>query len=187
MIHQRYLSPTRFLTALLTGLLITTAATGCRKVVHRTSAVLIVPDTLVAGTVINSAGTWSANTPDGSQHLVVTVSGTSISWSLETREMHPGGGSSSGSSSSGMSLSSPSDPWFIFVESPQRLWFFNGKDGLDYRFRSPDGGSEGGTSIFSGELHTASPPVPNELVPHLPPELRKLLPHVTPSGKRPSL
>lgn len=184
--HQRTMSLTRFLSAVLTGLLITTAATGCRKTVHRTSTVSTVPDTLIAGTVINTAGTWSANSPKGSQHLVVTVNGTSISWTLESREMHPGGGSSSGSSSSGMSLSSPSDPWFIFVESPQRLWFCDGKDQLSYNI-SDGGGSRSGPAIFAGKLQPTTEVIPPEIAPHLPAGIRNLLPPVEPVEKRPSI
>lgn len=180
------MSPSRFLSALFTGLLITAAATGCRKTVHRTTTISTVPDTLIAGTLINSAGTWSANTPKGSQHLEVTVSGTSISWSLKIREMHPDGGSSGGSSSSGMSLSSPSDPWFIFVESPQRLWFFDGKDRLTYSI-SDGGGSRSGPAIFSGQLQPTTEVIPPEIAPHLPAGLRNLLPPAKPVETRPSL
>lgn len=176
----------RLLSTLLAGLLIAAAATGCRKTVHRTSTVSTVPDTLIAGSLINSAGTFSANTPKGSQHLVVTVSGTSISWSLETREMHPDGGSSSGSSSSGISLSSPSDPWFIFVESPQRLWFCDGKDQLSYSL-SDGGGSRSGPAIFSGQLQPTTEVIPPEIAPHLPAGIRNLLPPVEPVEKRPSI
>lgn len=183
---MKAMSPSRLLFALLTGLLITATATGCRKTVHRTSTVSTVPDTLIAGTVINSAGTWSANSPKGSQHLKVTVSGTSISWSLETREIHPGGGSSGGSSSSGMSLSSPSDPWFIFVESPQRLWFCDGKDQLSYSL-SDGGGSRSGPAIFSGQLQPTTEVIPPEIAPHLPAGIRNLLPPVDPVEKRPSI
>lgn len=180
------MSRNRLTVLLLTGLLIAATATGCRKTVHRTSTVSTVPDTLIAGTVINSAGTWSANSPKGSQHLKVTVGGTSISWSLDTREMLPGGGSRGGSSSSGMSLSSPSDPWFIFVESPQRLWFCDGKDKLSYSI-SDGGGSRSGPAIFAGKLQPTTEVIPPEIAPHLPAGIRNLLPPAEPVEKRPSI
>lgn len=181
------MSPTRLLPALLTGLLITAAATGCRKTVHHTSTVSTVPDTLIAGTVIKSAGSWTARTPKGSTKLDLTVSGTSVNWSITTEEKIGRFGSSSGSSGSGMSLSSPADPWFVFVESRSRLWMFDGKDELAYRFQNDGGGSNGGQSIFNGKPLSGSPPVPRELVLQLPPDLQKLFPDVEPASKRPSL
>ncbi len=162
------------------------ASTGCRKTVTYSSKVATTPDSLIAGTVINSAGTWSANDPKGSQKLDVTISGTSVSWSVSSEKKHPGGGSSGGSSSSGMSLSSPIDPWFIFVESPKRLWFFNGKNELNYAL-SDGGGARSGPAIFSGQLQPTAEVIPTDLIPHLPPDLQKLFPPVVPQPKRPSL
>jgi hypothetical protein len=181
------MSPNRFLSALLTGLLIAAAATGCRKSTSHTSTLSASPDTLIAGTVINAAGSWSASTSKGSTKLDVSVSGTSINWTITTEEKIGKFGSSGGSSASGMSLSSPADPWFVFVESPSRLWMFDGKDELSYRFQHPGGGGNGGQSIFNGKLLSGSPPVPRELVLQLPPELQKQFPDVEPAGKRPSL
>lgn len=182
------MSSTRFLTALLTALLITIPATSCRKtVIHTSSSSSTGPDTLIPGTVVNAAGSWSANTSKGSTKLDVSVSGTSINWTIITEEKIGKFGSSSGSSGSGMSLSSPTDPWFVFVESPSRLWMFDGKDQLAYRFQNNGGGSGGGQSIFDGKLLSGSPPVPRDLVLQLPPDLKKLFPHVEPAGKRPSL
>ncbi len=172
--------PTLFLLAVIT--------TGCRKtVIHTSSSSSTGPDTLISGTVINSAGSWSASTSKGSTELDLSVSGTSINWTITTRTKVGSFGSSSGSSGSGMSLSSPTDPWFVFVESPSRLWMFDGKDELSYRFQNNGGGSGGGQIIFNGKLLSNSPPVPRDLVLQLPPDLRKLFPHVEPAGKRPSL
>jgi hypothetical protein len=181
------MSPTFLLSALITGLLIAATASGCRKSTSHTSTLSAGPDTLIAGTVITSSGSWTARTPKGSTKLDLTVSGTSINWSITTEEKIGNFGSSSGSSASGMSLSSPSDPWFVFVESPQRLWFFDGKDELSYSIRNPGGGGSGGQSIFDGTLLSGSPAVPRELVLQLPPDLKKLFPPVEPAGKRPSL
>jgi hypothetical protein len=182
------MSPTRFLSALFTGLLIIITATSCRKtVIHTSSSSSTGPDTLIAGTVINAPGSWSASTSKGSTKLDLTVSGTSVSWTITTEEKIGQFGSSGGSSSSGMSLSSPADPWFVFVESPSRLWMFDGKDELSYKFQHPGGGGNGGQSIFDGKLLSGSPPVPRELVLQLPPELQKQFPDVEPASKRPSL
>ena len=159
---------------------------GCRKTVTYTSSTVVTtPDTLVAGTVIRSAGNWSAHTAKGSQKLDVTLSGNSVSWSVTSEEKFPGGGTTGGSSSSGMSLSSPSDPWFIFVESTQRLWFFDGKGDLTYSL-SGSGGSRSGPAISSGKLLPTNEKIPTDLVPHLPPDLQKLFPPVEPKQERPS-
>ena len=181
------MSPSRFLPALLIGLLIAAAASGCRKSTSHTSTLSATPDTLIAGTVMKSAGSWTARTPQGSMKLDLTVSGTSVNWTITNEEKRGNFGSSSGSSGSGMSLSSPTDPWFVFVESRSRLWMFNGKDELAYRFQNDGGGSGGGQSIFDGKLLSGSPPVPRELVLQLPPDLQKQFPHIEPAGKRPSL
>jgi hypothetical protein len=181
------MSPSRFLSALLTGLLIAATATGCRKSTSHTSTLSGGPDTLIAGSVIKSAGTWSASSSKGSTKLDLSVSGTSIHWTITTEEKIGKFGSSGGSSGSGMSLSTPTDPWFVFVESRSRLWMFDGKDELTYKIQNDGGGSGGGQSIFSGKLLSGSPPVPREVVLQLPPELQKQFPHVEPAGKRPSL
>lgn len=160
------------------------ATIGCRKsITYSTSAAVTTPDTLVKGTIIRSAGTWSAHSPKGSQTLEVTVSGTSISWEITSEEKHPGGGSSSGTGSSGMTLSAPSDPWFIYVETPQRLWFFDGKDALSYSL-SDNGGSRSGPAIFVGKLQPTNEKIPRDLIPHLPAEMQKLFPPVEPKETR---
>lgn len=86
-----------------------------------------------------------------------------------------------------MSLSSPADPWFVFVESPSQFWFFDGKDEMDYLILTPGGGAKAGGSIHSGRVYPSSPPVPKELIPHLPADLRSLLPEVERPGNRPSI
>jgi hypothetical protein len=181
MSHSRWFPP------LLAALLIAATATGCRKSTSHTSTLSGGPDTLIAGTVIKSAGSWTARTPQGSKKLDLTVSGTSVHWTITTEEKIGKFGSSGGSSSSGMSLSTPTDPWFVFVESRSRLWMFDGKDELTYKIQNDGGGSGGGQSIFNGKLLPGSPPVPREVVLQLPPELQKQFPHVEPAGKRPSL
>jgi hypothetical protein len=163
------------------------STTACRKTSTARTSTVASPDTLIPGTVIHSAGSWFASTSKGSTKLDLSVSGTSINWTITTEEKIGKFGSSGGSSASGMSLSSPTDPWFVFVESPSRLWMFDGKDGLIFKFQHPGGGGSGGQSIFDGKLLSGSPPVPRDLVLQLPPDLQKLFPHVEPAGKRPSL
>ncbi len=163
------------------------ASTACRKTSTTGSSTTATPDTLIPGLLIRSPGSWTATTPQGSTTLDITVHSSTVDWSVTSEVKMGNFGSSSGTSSSGISLSSPADPWFVFVESSYRLWFFDGKDELTYSWRSPNGNGQGGTSIYDGRLHPGTPPVPHDLVPHLPPELQKLFPAFNPANKRPSL
>ena len=172
--------------AFLTLFLLAVITTGCRRtVVHTSASSSSGANILIVGPVINSAGSWTVGTSKGSAKLDVTVSETSVKWS-STTNVETDSFDSGTRSGSTMSLSSSSDPWFIFVESPSRIWSFNGADELTYYF-CITGGAEGGTSIYSGKLSAQSPPVPTELVPHLPSELRSLFPEVEAPGKRPSI
>ena len=172
--------------AALLLLVLVAGFSSCRRTVtHTSSTVATTPDTLIADTIIRSAGTWSAHTSRASHQLDVTINGTSASWSVKSEEKYPGGGSTGGTSSSGLTLSSPSDPWFIFVESPQKLWFFNGSGELTYSL-SDGGGSRSGPAIFSGQLQPTNEKIPTDLIPHLPPDLQKLFPPIEPKTERPS-
>ena len=93
-----------------------------------------------------------------------------------------GGRSRGGSISSAISLASPTAPWFIYVEAPDSLWFFDGED-LSYRRFNPDGFGDG---ISMGKLKVDVADVPPGLVPHLPTELQKLFPPVD-KKPRPSI
>lgn len=172
-------------TALLL-LTLSLATLGCRRTVTVTTAssAITTPDTLLDGMVIRSAGSWSAHTATTSQKLDVTITGHSVSWSVESEEKLPGGGTGGGSGSSGMTLSSPADPWFVFVESPRRLWFCNGSGELHYNLS--DHGSRGGPAIISGKLLPTDEKIPQDLIPLLPPDLQKLFPPVPPKQERPS-
>lgn len=171
------------------GLLLLTlslASPGCRRTVTITSSTSVTtPDTLIAGMVIRSAGTWAAHTATTSQKLDITVSGNSVSWTVSSEEKLPGGGTGGGEGSSGMALSSPSDPWFVYIESPQRLWFFDGKGDLTYSLTG-SGGSRGGPAMSSGKLLPTDEKIPAEITPLLPADLQKLFPPIEPKTKRPS-
>ncbi|MEK7949869.1 hypothetical protein [Luteolibacter soli] len=167
-------------------LTLTLATIGCRKVVTTTSSPAVTtPDTLIAGMVIRTAGTWSAHTKTTTNKLAVTVSPSSVSWEVTKEEKLPGGGSGGASGSSGLSLPSPTAPWFIFVESPQRLWFFNGTSDLNYNL-SDHGGSRGGPAISAGKLLPTDEKVPTDLILLLPPDLQKQFPPIPPKTDRPS-
>ena len=166
--------------SLILTLLAVTALTGCRKhrvVVSPPAAPAASANTLVEGTVIKSAGTW-AHSERGS-HCTFTAgpAGAGIHWSYQFS-----GSKGNGTTSSSFSLSSPTTPWFIYVESPERLWFFSGEN-LYYHRWDPDGS---GNAIIGGTLKMNPEDVPSGLVPHLPAELQKLFPPVD-NKRRPSI
>ena len=162
------------------------SAVACRKHTMTVSGVPVTSNTLVAGTFIDSAGTYTHEDGSVTHRVVVSPGPAAVSCGLSRHEQR---GMSSSNSSSGRSirLLHPSDPWFIFVERPGRLWFFNGKNQLDYDMESPGGGGNSSPAIASGQLRPNAPPIPPELALRLPEELRKLLPAVEAPGVRPSL
>lgn len=163
------------------------ATIGCRRsVTIATSTTAITPDTLIPGLLIRSSGNWSTHHSKGSKTLEVTATGSTVNWTITQEEKLPGGSSTSGSGSSGITLSSPTDPWFVYVESAEELWFFNGSTELTYN-SSKNGGSRSGPAIHAGKLFPIEEKIPTGLIPHLPPDLQKLFPPEQPKEKRPSL
>lgn len=148
-----------------------TFLTGCRK--HR--ATVSPPpastraNTLVGGTVIKSAGAWEHS--DGRENRTLTTNsyGRGIQWKYRSI-----GRNGNNTLSSSISLNSPADPWFIYVESPEELWFFDGGGQLSYR--KWDRSDESGYAIYDGILKASPENVPSGLIPHLPPDLQKLFP-----------
>ena len=161
------------------------SAIACRKHTMTVSAVPATSNTLVAGTFIDCAGTYTHAVGAITHEVTVTPAPTAVTLLQTIREQHGMGGSSS-SSGHAIQLADPSMPWFVFVERPGRLWFFNGKDQLDYDVKSPGGGGSSGPAIASGQLRPNTPPIPPDLIPRLPAELRKLLPAVEAPADRPS-
>lgn len=178
------MSTARLLSALLTGFLLTAGATGCRKMVHRTFTLSTVPDTLVSGTFITTSGTFTHTEGPTTRSLEVTQSGTSLSLSHGSSEELPSGMTTTSSSATSTSISSPSAPWFIYIESPECFWHFDGNSNLS-TFHPESGAS--GPVISSGKIHPSCANVPPEVVLRLPEALKKLLPRVETPLKRPSL
>lgn len=156
--------------------------TGCRK--HRIVSPPPPPpsmasNTLIEGAVFKGSGTWAYFERGTTRSLTATPTGRAINWSYR----YSGSPRGSGSTSSGFGLSDPSDPWFIYVEAPNRLWFFDGSRHLSYRNWNPD---ETGDAIVDGTLKLPVSDIPSGLVPHLPAELQKLFPPVN-TKPRPSI
>src|SRR5690606_251021 len=96
------------------------------------------------------------------------------------------GGSSSGGYGNSIPLPAAATAWFIFVESPDRLWFFNGSSKLTFHHSDTGSGVSSGPAIVDGKLRPDSPPIPAELLPRLPAELQKLIPTEPPPVELPS-
>src|SRR5688572_14449305 len=121
--------------ALLACLLVCVPLASCtRRVVTTTSSTpSATANTLVEGTFITGGGTYQHRKGNSGRDLTVNVSGNQVSWNLNLSTYMPNGGRSSGGSGSSMTVDSGGSAWFIYVESPERLWFFNGKDQLVLR------------------------------------------------------
>ena len=176
---------------LLASLLVCTLLTGCtrRVVTSSSSAAPATPNTLLEGTFITGDGSWHHRQGNIDKTLQVTVSGRDISWNYTRTEYLTQGGRSSGGSGSHLRTDAPGAPWFIYVETPTRLWFFDGKDNLS--LQENHGGYElMGTAIIThGKLRdeSDSTSVPTDLIPRLPEELQKLLPKPARRAERPSI
>lgn len=163
------------------------AFSSCRKSkIILTPHAPSVPNTLFAGTFIDKAGTYTHTDAKGGSKLDLSTGGTAINWTLEISRNLPGGASTGGCSQSGMSLDAATDPWFVYVETPLRIWIFDGTKELNYSLHD-DGGSRAGPAIFDGKLQYSDHKVPDDVIRKLPTELQKLFPPLAPAGPRPSI
>lgn len=162
---------------------------GCRRgmtVTHSSAPRASRPNTLVEGTFITGAGSWDYQQGNTSRQFSVTQSGSSLTWNLDVTTQSPGGGNSSSGTGSEMALPAGASAWFIYVESPERLWFFNGKDELHLQLADIQNTSSL-PAISGGKAGSEAARVPDELIPRLPENLQKLLPKPPPPTTRPSI
>ena len=110
----------------------------------------------------------------------MTVSGRRIEWK-RTAVNSP----RSGSNSSAITLAKESAPWFIYVETPDSLWFFDGHWNLSY-VRWHKSGRDDVMVINAGKLEGPPEEVPAGMIPHLPTEMQKLFPAGS-NKRRPSI
>jgi hypothetical protein len=183
MIPQSAPAMLNFLRLLLLLSLALLASTACRKTSTTRSSTVATPDTLIPGTFITTSGKFTHTEGRTIRSLDVTQSGRSLSLDYRYLEEMPSGGTSGSTSTNRGSISSPTDPWFIYVESPERFWLFDGKSVL--RTFHPEDTT--GPVISSGKVDRSDAKVPAEVILRLPAELQKLLPPVVPPVKRPSL
>jgi hypothetical protein len=176
--------------SLLACLLVCIPVTGCRRVVTSSASSSTspsAPNTLVEGTFITGDGNWHNRQGNTARELTVNHNGNNVSWNLNLATYMPNGGRSSGGSGSSMQVPSGGGAWFIYVESPDRLWFFNGKDQLVLQ-QASGYNTEPLTAISRGKLESeAAGQVPAELIPRLPADLQALFPMPSAPVVRPSI
>ena len=122
----------------------------------------------------------------GINKLELIPAGKDVHWSFRVERQLPSGGLNKSSAGGAIQLNSPADPWFVFAESPTRLWFFNGSDTLAYTVKD-EHVSSGGQAISGGNLQNGAPRIPTEVIRKLPAPLQQLFPPVPPAGPKPSI
>lgn len=186
---RRAMSGASFIPARPAALLFMAVAlsgSACRKHSAGTPRFSSASATLADGTFITKLGSYPYLNGSVAGELTVQASSSDLSCTIDQPDWGNGGFGNVTSKFS-LALDATDAPWFVFFESPTRLWFFNGTDHLYFRLRDIGGGNLSGDAIRSGKLSPGSPPVPRELVLQLPPDLRKLFPHVESAPQRPSL
>lgn len=125
--------------------------------------------------VIKSQGAWIYREAGAVRSLTVTPSnGRRVHWDFGTYRsgpVRPSGGKTDAEGK--FDLPSPTSPWFIYVESTDRLWFCDGTAKLSYRIWNSTV-EQGGDAILDGALKEGSEPVPAEVIQLLPADLQKL-------------
>jgi hypothetical protein len=139
---------------------------------------------LVPGTFITTSGKFTLTEGKTVHTLDVAQSGTSLSLDYSSSEELPSGGSVGDAVGGSTSVSSPTDPWFVYVETPQRFWYFEGKSELSILRLFDD--SSGRVIPAGKKTHPDAAKVPPAVVLRLPDDMKKLLPPVVPPVKRPS-
>ncbi len=162
---------------LLLLLLLALAATGCRKTSTTRSSTVATPDTLIPGTFITSPGDYHGREGRYTRTIKLSTAGTQMGWSLTTEVTGTREATESQTSSSYLILSSPADPWFVYVESPGRLWLCDGRANLYANFIGNTGNNEHLQLVNSGRLSPIDQlPVPKPVFDRLPESIRRILP-----------
>ena len=165
----------RFLLCLSLSLL---ASTACRKTSTARSSTATTPDTLIPGTFITSPGEYHGREGRYTRSIKLSLTGNQVGWTVTNDAIGPGDAAGRhASSSSWLALSSPADPWFVYVESPGRLWLCDGHANLYANFIGNTGDNEYLQLVNSGRLTPAKPlPVPKPVFDRLPESIRRILP-----------
>lgn len=162
--------------------------TGCRKLATHTSSSTAVttPDTLIPGTFVTTAGEYRGHEGRFTRIIKLTDHGTSIAWSIATEKGTSGDAADHQESTSALVLAKPADPWFIYVESPARLWLCDGHANVYACFVSASGANDYHQLANSGHRTTKEIPLPAPVYQRLPESLRALFPIPAEEAKRPT-
>ena len=164
------------------------AGTACRKTsTSGTAAVATTPDTLIPGTFITSPGTYHGREGRYTRSIKLSPKPNYVSWTLNTEITGNRELSEIKTSISGLALSSPADPWFVYVESPGRLWLCDGHGNLYANFIGRTGNNEQRQLVNMGHLGTRQLPVPKPVFDRLPESMRRILPAPETPVVRPSI
>ena len=164
------------------------ATTACRKTSTTRSSIVAAPDTLIPGTIITSPGNYHGREGRYTRTIKLSPAGTQMGWSLTTEVTGTRAATESQTSSSYLILSSPADPWFVYVESPGRLWLCDGHANLYANFIGNTGNNEHLQLVNSGRLSPIDQlPVPKPVFDRLPEPIRRILPEPETPVVKPSI
>jgi hypothetical protein len=154
------------------------AGTACRKTTTTRASTAAIPDTLIPGTFITSPGTYHGHEGRYTRTIKLSQTGNQVGWTLTTKVIGPREATGNhASSSSLLALSSPSDPWFVYVESPGRLWLCDGHANLYVNFIGSTGDNDYRQLVNSRRLTPGKPlPAPKPVFDRLPESIRRILP-----------
>ena len=153
------------------------AGSACRKTSTTRSSTAATPDTLIPGTFITSPGDYHGREGRYTRTIKLSPAGTQMGWSLTTEVTGTREATESSTSISGMALSSPTDPWFVYVESPGRLWLWDGHANLYVALIKGSGHNDYHQLVSGGRLSPVDPlPVPKPVFDRLPEPIRRILP-----------
>jgi hypothetical protein len=162
--------------AALLFLTLSLSTIGCRRTASHTASVATGPDTLVAGTFITAPGEYHGHEGRFTRTIKLTGHGTSIAYSIITEKGTSGDAADHQESVSALVLEKPTDPWFVYAESPARLWLCDGHANVYACFVSANGANEHHQLANSGHRTTDEKPLPAAVYQRLPEPLRLLFP-----------
>lgn len=173
---------------LLFIILLAAAVAACRKASSTGSSTAATLDTLIPGTFITSPGDYHGREGRYTRSIKLSLTGTQVAWTLTTEVTGTREATESNASSSYLALSSPADPWFVYVESPGRLWLCDGHANLYANFIRSDGEDDHHQLVNMGRLSPVDKfPVPKPVFDRLPEALRRIVPVQETPEVRPSI
>jgi hypothetical protein len=161
------------------------ASSGCRRVTP-TAAAPSASATLLSGSFVTAPGEYRGSEGRFTRIVKLTDRGSSIAWSITTEKKTSRSSPASSTSTSALNLANPTVPWFVYVESPTRLWLYDGHANLTASFVSNNGSNEFHQLLNSGHRTTKDKPLPAEVFQRLRESLRSLFPAPAEPERRPS-